>query len=321
MTSHQLSSYSYGKTDVRLMRIVRDAKDPSQQQIIEYAVQTLLSGPALDTSFTKGDNSLVVPTDTVKNTTNILAKKCSPEEILCPEKFALVIINHFLTRYDHVKNVEVEIKRFKWSRIVLEKGGPHKHSFVKDGDEIRTVKASGFKDISGKAFCSEVKGGIRDLVVLKSSGSAFYGFWKDENTTLVPVNDRCFSTSVECEYTTLIPNEPLSDLLKTPSKLPPFCKTFRAVTEHILSTFCNHSSPSVQNTMYRTALAILDDPVASAVADVRMSMPNRHYIPVDLKYAGLENTKEDKAEIFYPSAHPSGLINATVTRQSAQSRL
>lgn len=120
---------------------------------------------------------------------------------------------------------------------------------------------------------------------------------------------------------TQIPNEPVGDLLATSSKLPPFCKIFKAATEHILSTFCNHSSPSVQATMYNTALAILDDSIASAVCEVRMSMPNRHYIPIDLKWAGLENLKPDKAEVFLPSAHPSGLINATVTRQSAKSRL
>jgi urate oxidase len=73
--------------------------------------------------------------------------------------------------------------------------------------------------------------------------------------------------------------------------------------------------------MYRTGLAILDDPIAKAVVDVRMSMPNRHYIPIDLKWAGLENLKEDKAEVFLPAAHPSGLINATITRQSAKSHL
>jgi urate oxidase len=243
MTAHKLSTYSYGKDDVRILRVVRSPQDASSHQIIEYSAQCLLSGSSLLTSYTEADNSKVVPTDTIKNTLNLLAKKASTEEILCPEKFALVIVNHFLSRYDHITNAHVELKQFKWSRIVLDKSGPHKHSFVKDGNEIRTVKAFGSKNSNGKPVVAEIKGGIVDLVVLKSSGSAFYGFWRDENTTLKAVQDRIFSTSVECEYTIKMPSEPLTDLLASPSKLPPFNDIFKAATSHILTTFCTHSSP------------------------------------------------------------------------------
>jgi urate oxidase len=68
----------------------------------------------------------------------------------------------------------------------------------------------------------KVKGGIKDLLgmkltlylyafgrclltpiltVLKSTGSNFENFYKDEHTTLLPVDDRIFSTSVDCTYT------------------------------------------------------------------------------------------------------------------------
>lgn len=205
MTSHKLSTFSYGKDDVRVLRIVRSPEDPSSQQIIEYTVQVLLGGNSLTTSYTEADNSKVVATDTVKNTINLLAKKCTAEQILCPEKYALVIINHFITTYSHIENVFVDLKKSKWTRIVLEKSGPHKHSFVKDGNEIRTVCAIGSRNSQGKAIVDSIKGGIKDLVVLKSSGSAFYGFWRDEYTTLQEVNDRIFSTSVECECKCFLP--------------------------------------------------------------------------------------------------------------------
>lgn len=113
----------------------------------------------------------------------------------------------------------------------------------------------------------------------------------------------------------------MAELLATPTKLPPFCAISQAATSHILSIFCNHSSPSVQATLYNTGLAILDDASAASVAQVELSMPNRHYIPIDLKWAGVENVKEDQAEVFLPSAHPSGLIKATITRQDGRARL
>lgn len=66
--------------------------------------------------------------------------------------------------------------------------------------------------------------------------------------------------------------------------------------------------------MYQTGLAILDDVSAKSVTTVELTMPNRHYIPIDLSWAGEENLKEDQAEVFLPSEHPSGLIKAAVKR-------
>lgn len=198
MSSHKLAISSYGKDDVRILRVIRSKEDPSSQQVVEYAIQCLLSGSSLETSYTQADNSNVVATDSIKNTLNLLAKTISAEQILSPETFGLVIISHFLSTYSHIENVHLEMKQFKWSRIVLE-SGPHKHGFVKDENEIRTVKALGKRDSQGDAVVDSIKGGIKDLVVLKSSGSAFYGFVRDQYTTLAEVNDRIFSTSVECE--------------------------------------------------------------------------------------------------------------------------
>lgn len=217
--SHRLASYSYGKDDVRFLRVVRDESDPRHHRIVEYAVRCLLSGSQLETSYTQADNSKVVATDSIKNTINLLAKKTPGPQVLCPESFALVIMNHFLSTYSHIDHVDVDIEQSKWSRIVVgdviatssgrlaaapadeasSNGKQHPHSFVKDGNEKRTVKARGTRDGAGQATVALLEGGLEDLVVLKTSGSAFYGFWRDEYTTLPEVTDRCFSTSVNCK--------------------------------------------------------------------------------------------------------------------------
>lgn len=66
--------------------------------------------------------------------------------------------------------------------------------------------------------------------------------------------------------------------------------------------------------MYLTGEKILDDEVAQALTSVDLQMPNRHYIPIDLGWANVENLKSEEAEVFLPSAHPSGLIKARVAR-------
>ncbi|PWY97540.1 uricase [Testicularia cyperi] len=314
----RLASASYGKDLVRIFRIVRDAKDPSSHKVAEYTVRCLLHGASLTPSYTEADNSPVVATDTVKNTLNYLAKVLPAEDVLCPERYALHVINHFLTTYDHIEKTEVDLIQHKWTRIVLDQkdGGAHKHSFVRDGEEKRTVRALGER--AGKDIkVTTLEGGIKGLLVLKSSGSAFYGFHRDSFTTLKEVRDRIFSTEVECSYSVGLPAGSLSTVLTDPSSLPKFCAIQDSVKAHTLRVFALDDSASVQATMYRMAEAILGDKTNTAVRDVAYALPNKHYIPIDLGFKGLSNLNEKDAEVFLPTAHPSGYIKAKVERTAA----
>lgn len=336
---HTLSAYSYGKDDVRILRIVRDQNDSASHHVVEYKVQCLLSGSSFAPSYIHADNSSVVATDSIKNTLNLLAKRTPGFQILVPETFAMIIAEHFLRTYKHIENVHIEIDLLKWSRITLnneliggsasssgltstspfDKSKQHPHSFIRDGNEKRFVRTIGKRDSNGQPVIDVLQSGLRDLVVLKSSGSAFYGFWRDEYTTLPEVHDRIFSTSVECQYDIKLPAKPLQDLLNPSTSekdLPLFDTIAQNVISHILTTFATHSSPSVQATMYQTGQAILNDKHSSSVIRVNLEMPNKHYVPIDLSWAKEENLKEDQAEVFLPSQHPSGLIKATVTRSN-----
>ncbi len=76
--------------------------------VSEVTVQVLLGGERLDESFSKSDNSLVIPTDTTNNTVYILAKQ-SKSTLETLEVFAKEIISHYLTRYNHVDIVSVKL--------------------------------------------------------------------------------------------------------------------------------------------------------------------------------------------------------------------
>ncbi|HTI35909.1 MAG TPA: hypothetical protein VL484_00005, partial [Vicinamibacterales bacterium] len=69
-----------------------------------------------------------------------------------------------------------------------------------------------------------------------------------------------------------------------------------------------HESESVQHTLYAMGRAVLDAVVD--VRDIRIVMPNRHHIPVDLRPFGGEN----RNEIFVATSEPFGLIQATLRR-------
>ncbi|PWN54234.1 uricase [Violaceomyces palustris] len=315
-SSVHLASASYGKDLVRIFRIVRDSADPRLHKVAEYTVRCLLSGSSLIPSYTKADNSPVVATDTVKNTLNYLAKVLPAADVLCPEKYCLRVVNHFLSTYDHIEKVEVDLIQHKWTRIVLDQkdGGAHKHSFIRDGDDKRTVRAVSER-VGGEIRLTQLEGGIKGLLVLKSSGSAFYGFHRDSFTTLKEVHDRIFSTEVECSYSIKLASQPLPVLLK--STLPDFCTISSSVRNHTLRIFALDDSASVQATMYRMGEAILADSGNSVVTDISYQLPNKHYIPIDLGFKGVSNLNEKDAEVFLPTAHPSGLIKAKIARTAA----
>ncbi|KAK9759692.1 hypothetical protein K7432_017039, partial [Basidiobolus ranarum] len=69
--SAYLKKQAYGKTKVRVTKVIRHTKN--WHDVVELTCQVLLDGK-FETSYTEADNSSIVPTDTVKNTIYVLAK-------------------------------------------------------------------------------------------------------------------------------------------------------------------------------------------------------------------------------------------------------
>ncbi|KAJ7599295.1 hypothetical protein C8J56DRAFT_916356 [Mycena floridula] len=317
-----LTHARYGKTNVRVFRVVRQ---DSWHTIVEYNVTVLLEGD-IDTSYTQADNSVVVATDSMKNITYYLAK-ISPH-ILNAERFALHLGTHLVSKYPHIHKAFVTIEQLRWARISIEKDGKveeHPHSYFRDGDDKRIVKVEVDATAGKDKLIAKVSAGISDLLVLKSTGSAFTNFIRDSYTTLVEVDDRIFSTSVDLQYDFA----PIS--LKSPTDADKL--EFVVPADHTaelkggvwdegvaagarkitLETFATDDSASVQATLYKMAQLVVFQ--NAHVQSVTYSLPNKHYIPVDMKYIGVDNLTPSKAEVFVPIAAPSGLITATVTRK------
>ncbi|KAF9223236.1 uricase [Gyrodon lividus] len=190
-----LKSARYGKDKIRLFRVKREG---SFHYVVEYNVTVLLEGD-IDVAYTKADNGVVVATDSIKNITYYLAKLS--DHILIPERFALHLGTHILSRYAHIHKAFITIEQLRWSRITVSgEQKAHSHSFYRDGDDKRIVEAVVEKGDS-KKLTGTVSAGISDLLVLKSTGSAFEGYIQDEYTTLVEVPERIFSTSIDLTYT------------------------------------------------------------------------------------------------------------------------
>lgn len=274
-----LSWNRYGKSRIRLVK-VRRAKDP--HELVDLTIDVQLEG-AFDAVYADGDNRSCLPTDTMKNTVYALARQ---DPIAHVESFALRLAEHFSAK-PAVSRVRISALEHRWERLVAE-GRPHPHAFIQPGVEHWTAVIT--RDATGAA----VTAGLANLVVLKTTESAFSGFPRDEYTTLPDTEDRVLATSVTASWT-----------------YRPGTTDFGARTrirQRILETFAVHESRSVQHTLYAMAEAALD--ACDEVSEVSLTMPNRHHLLVDLAPFGLDNPNE----IFVATDQPFGLIEATVKR-------
>ncbi|KAG8530001.1 uncharacterized protein KY384_005483 [Bacidia gigantensis] len=259
----QLSAAQYGKDNIRVYKVQKD-KTTGKQDVTEMTVCVLLSGD-IETSYTKADNSVVVATDTMKQTTYITAKQ---NPVNPPELFGAILANHFVTKYSHIHTAQVKVKQHRWTRVVV-KDQPHPHSFFRDSAETRNAEVVATKD-KGISIRSAVAG----LLVLKSTGSAFHSFIHDEFTALHDVEDRILSTEVDSGWTW----NTFETVQEVESSVEKFDKAWKSARQITLDLFATENSPSVQNTMYKMCEEILA--VVPEVNAVDYSLPNKHYFEI-----------------------------------------
>lgn len=296
-----LSAARYGKDNVRMYKVHRDEKTQTQT-VVEQTICVLLEGD-IETSYTKADNSVVVATDSTKNTIYILAKQ---NPVTPPELFASILATHFPAKYAHIHAVHVKIVTHRWTRMEID-GKPHPHSFLRDGTETRNVEAT-YRRNSGITIRSSING----LTVLKSTGSAFHSFVRDEYTTLPEVYDRILSTDVDATWEW----RKFRDLQDVKNSIPLFDKAWQAARNITLKIFAEDYSASVQATMYKMCEEILEK--EKNIMHVEYALPNKHYFEIDLSWhKGLKNTGKD-AEVYAPQSGPNGLIKCRVSRNKAK---
>ncbi|MFN0139190.1 MAG: factor-independent urate hydroxylase [Pyrinomonadaceae bacterium] len=273
---------NYGKSKVRLLKIDRRSE---RQEIQNLTIDIALEGD-FDAIHKDGDNRLCLPTDTMKNTVYALAG--DTEEIEQIEVFGQRLCSHLLTNNAQVARVISDIYQHGWKRMRFGEV-EHVHSFIKGSGEKRIAR------IDAKRDGVTLESGIEDLIVMKTTRSGFVGFLKDAYTTLPEMSDRVFSTAIKAVWRYGAPESASADI-------------FDSIREVILNVFAEHDSRSVQHTLYAMGEAVLD--AFSEIDEIAFSLPNIHYLPVDMTKFGRANDNR----IFVPTNEPHGLIEARLTR-------
>jgi urate oxidase len=243
---------------------------------VDLTIDVQLEG-AFDAVYVDGDNSPCIATDTMKNTVYALARQDPIEHV---ERFASRLADHFIAK-PAVSRARISAVEHRWDRVAA-------HAFVQPGGEQWTTT------VTRNTAATEIVSGVANLVVLKTTDSAFSGFPRDQYTTLPDTDDRILATSLTAEWT-----------------YRPGATAFDArdrIRAALVETFAGHHSRSVQHTLYAMGEAALE--ACADVTAITLTMPNRHHLLVDLKPFGLDNPNE----IFVATDQPFGLIEATIKR-------
>lgn len=269
----ELGPNRWGKSQVRVSKIHRGAV---ADDISDVTVSVLCQGD-VEAAHTQGDNSAVLPTDTMKNTVYALAQDYLTRDL---ETFALRLADHFLD-HDSIHQVSVALIERVWQRETAT-------GFLGGSSARRVARISRGQEERSSS-------GVEDLVVLKTRGSAFTGFPRDDFTTLAETDDRLLATSITAEWV----------YERTPEDT---AATWGLVCRTMIDSFFAERSDSVQHQGFMMGEAVLA--ALPEVSEIRLSLPNQHHLPFDLTSFGIS----DHGTVFQPVSEPYGDIALTVRR-------
>ncbi|WP_280261893.1 factor-independent urate hydroxylase [Nocardia wallacei] len=283
-----LGPNQYGKAENRVVRIYRDS---ARHEIRDLNVSCCLRGD-FEPAHVTGDQGTVLPTDSQKQTIYAYAKTHGAGSI---EDYGLALARHFVGDVDPVDSARIEIEEYAWERAHAD-GAAHDHTWTRRGPEVRTAAIT--VQGNGSQRREWVIGGIKDLVILKSTGSEFAGFLTDEFTVLEPTHDRVMATSLVARW-------------RFAAAPADWDATYAGIKAVLIERFAVLQSKALQQTLFdmgRTALEAYP-----CLAEIRLSAPNKHHFSYDLGRFGIDNA----GEVFHADDRPYGLIQASVQREDA----
>lgn len=296
-----LGQNQYGKAENRVVKITRDG---DTHHIKDLNVSVALSGDMDDVHYS-GSNANVLPTDTTKNTVYAFAKEYGIESA---EQFGIHLARHFVTSQEPIQRARIRIEEYAWDRIATSDNNSKfigsdevNHSFVRKGQELRTTQIT----FDGENW--EVLSGLKNLTVMNSTNSEFWGYVKDRYTTLKEAYDRILCTDVASVWR--------YNWTSDEDRMPNWEKSYAQAKKHMLEAFAETYSLSLQQTLYQMGSRVINS--RSEIDEIRFSLPNNHHFLVDLEPFGLKNDNE----VYFAADRPYGLIEATILRDGVEPKI
>ena len=214
-------AHSYGKDAVSVYRIAGDS-------LFACEVRVILRGAAFEASYTEGDNSMIVATDSMKNFVHMMGLEYEGSTL---EDFVQLVGSRLLARYDHIEGLQVSAKEVPFEGL---RGNAMRRRY----DDYAVAEL----DLDRSGVVS-ARSGWNGLHLIKLSGSSFAGFVRDEYTTLPEAHDRPLFVHMNVGWTN-------ADLGR--------CAPGEKVRDVAVSTFCDVNSASIQELVYQIGVQVLE---------------------------------------------------------------
>jgi urate oxidase/2-oxo-4-hydroxy-4-carboxy-5-ureidoimidazoline decarboxylase len=241
----------YGKGDVTVYRLNRSGESPG---VFGANVLILIYGDAFWPTYTSGDNSSLVATDSMKNFIQRETLHFAGNDV---ESYCHFIAETFLTTYPQAEGAQVSASQIPYNALPAGNGvayapaGPDfaraQTELVREGSVLRVA---------------EIRSGIEGFRLLRLNGSAFQGFVRDQYTTLPDIANRPLHMWLDLDWTYIEPGAGFSSGAITAG--------VRKIVHEVFNTF---ESGSIQQVIYQIGTRMLAD--IPAIAEIHLEANNR----------------------------------------------
>jgi urate oxidase/2-oxo-4-hydroxy-4-carboxy-5-ureidoimidazoline decarboxylase len=264
----------YGKGDVTAYRLNRDGKG-SQQPVFGANVLILIYGDAFWPTYTTGDNSSLVATDSMKNFIQRETMNFPGNDL---EAYCQFLADKFMQTYPQAEGAQVTASEIPYSQLT-DAG----HSFAPSGPDRAWARIEIARQGAGEA-----RSGIGGFRLLRLNGSAFHGFVRDQYTTLPDIANRPLHMWLDLDWSYLAPTDTFT----------------KQVRKLVLDVFDGFESGSIQQIIYQIGTKILED--IPAIAEVNLEANNRTWDTIA--------EQGDSAGIYTDPRPPYGCLGLSLRR-------
>jgi len=276
----------YGKGDVIVYRLNRDGKVPAgQSPVFGASVLMLVYGDAFWPTYTSGDNTGLVATDSMKNFIQRETFEFAGDDLA---DYCRFLGAKFLDKYSQVEGVQVSAVEIPYAGIDSAATAVNVVAFTPSGPERATARVE-----LGPGSILEAVAGIRGFKLLRLGGSAFHGFVRDEYTTLPDITNRPVHMWLDLEWRYSDPVAAFGGHDDT--------TRVRSIVKDVFRTF---ESGSIQQVIYRIGERLLEE--IPALGEVHLEANNRTWDAIA--------ERGDELGVYTDARPPYGCLGLRLTR-------
>jgi urate oxidase / 2-oxo-4-hydroxy-4-carboxy-5-ureidoimidazoline decarboxylase len=270
----------YGKGDVVVYRLNRTGKTPAgKSPVLGASVLMLLYGDAFWQTYTTGDNTGLIATDSMKN---FIQRETMNFDGFDLEGLCRFLGETFLHKYPHVEGLQVSADEIPYASI------DGRLAFVPAGPE----RAFACVELARRGMM-DATSGLKGFKLLRLGGSAFTGFVRDEYTTLPDLKNRPLHMWLDLEWNYTTPESAFADGAVT--------RRVRQIVKDVFTTF---ESGSIQQVIHQMGTKVLAD--VASIAEVRLEANNRTWDTIA--------EHGDDLGVYTDARPPYGVLGLTLRR-------